>query len=108
MKWQKFLDEKNTRSQAEEKVTLLKNLYYFWIPSYTVIFRIRVDGTELEKRIPKGSLHTHDLDHSQPLDKLYDQVITADRLNTLDIWNHKSIDESAQEVLKKISDLKLL
>jgi hypothetical protein len=42
------------------------------------------------------------------MDELYSQIILANQINAVDIWNHQSIDESAQEVLKKIADLKLL
>jgi hypothetical protein len=87
---------------------LLKNLYEFWVPSYTVIFRIRVDSKELEKRIPKSGLRAQEIRQSQPMDALYDQIILADQINAIDIWNHQSIDEGAQAVLKKIADLKLL
>jgi deoxyadenosine/deoxycytidine kinase len=107
LKFQKFLAEKKTSSQIEEKNKLLNNLYHFWIPTYTVIFRIRVDSKELEKRLPKSDWRASEIDHSQPLDKLYGQIILADKINAIDIWNHKSIDESAQEVLKKIGELKL-
>jgi len=108
LKWQQFLAEKKTKSQIEEKNMLLKNLYEFWVPSYTVIFRIRVDSKELEKRISKSGLRAQELRHSQPMDELYSQIILVDQINAIDIWNHQSIDESAQEVLKKIADLKLL
>jgi deoxyadenosine/deoxycytidine kinase len=108
LKWQKFLAEKKTNGRIEEKNQLLKNIYQFWIPSYTVIFRIRIDAKELGKRIPKSGLRAYELNHSQAMDELYSQIILADQLNAVDIWNHKSIDESAQEVLKKIADLKLL
>jgi deoxyadenosine/deoxycytidine kinase len=108
LKWQKFLAEKKTGDRSEEKNRLLNDLYQFWIPSYTVIFRIRVDGKELEKRVPKSGLHAHEPGHSQAMDTLYGQIILADRIHALDIWNHQSIDESAQEVLKKIADLKLV
>ncbi|MEI6614826.1 MAG: hypothetical protein WCL37_08000 [Chrysiogenales bacterium] len=108
LKWQKFLSEKKNNGLMEEKNKLLKNLYQFWIPSYTVIFRIRVDSKELGKRIPKGGLRAIEIDLSQPMDELYSQFILADQINAIDIWNHQSIDESAQEVLKKISELKLL
>jgi deoxyadenosine/deoxycytidine kinase len=108
LKWQKFLAEKKTNGQIEEKNRLLESLYQFWIPTYTVIFRIRVDAKELEKRIPKCRLRTQELGRSQPMDELYSQIILVDRVAAIDIWNHQSIDESAQEVLKKIADLKLM
>jgi deoxyadenosine/deoxycytidine kinase len=108
LKWQKFLAEKKTNGQSEEKNRLLKNLYQFWVPSYAVIFRILVDPKELEKRIPKNRLRAHEHGHSRPMDKFYSQIILADQINAIDLWNHQSIDESAQEALKKIADLKLL
>jgi deoxyadenosine/deoxycytidine kinase len=108
LKWQKFLSEKKIKGQIEEKNKLLKSLYQFWVPSYSVIFRIRVNSKELEKRIPKGDFRAHELRHSQPMDELYSQIILADRINAIDIWNHQSVDESAQEVLKRVADLKLL
>jgi deoxyadenosine/deoxycytidine kinase len=107
LKWKKFLAEKKTDGQSEEKNRLLDTLYRFWIPTYAVIFRIRVDGKELEKRLPKGGLRVHEPGHSQAIDTLYGQIIQADQIQALDIWNHQSVDESAQEVLKKIVDLKL-
>jgi deoxyadenosine/deoxycytidine kinase len=108
LKWQKFLTEKKTNGQTEEKNRLLKNLYQFWAPSYNVIFRIRVDSKELKKRISKNGLRAYEPGLSQPMDELYNQIILTDKLNAVDIWNHKSIDESAQEVLKKIAELKLV
>jgi deoxyadenosine/deoxycytidine kinase len=108
LKWQKFLAEKKTNGQSKEKNRLLNDLYQFWIPSYTVTFRIRIDGKELEKRIPQNGLHAHEPGLSQAMDALYGQIILADRIHAIDIWNHQSIDESAQEVLKKIADLKLV
>jgi len=106
LKWQKFLAEKKPNGQLEEKNKVLKNLCHFWFPSYAVIFRTRVDGKELEKRMPKSGLRPVELGLSQPLDTLYSQTILADQIKVVDIWNHQSIDESAQEVLKKIAELK--
>jgi deoxyadenosine/deoxycytidine kinase len=105
---QKFLGEKKTRGRAEEKNGLLKRLYQFWIPTYTVIFRIRVDGKELEKRLPKNEWPKKETEPPSSLDALYGQIVLADQIHALDVWNHKSIDESAQDVLKKIGELNLL
>ena len=108
LKWQKFLVEKKPNGQIEEKNKLLKNLYQFWVPSYAVIFRIRVGCKELEKRIPGSGLRAYEPGLSQPMDELYSQIILTDQLNAVDIRNHQSIDESAQAVLKTIADLKLI
>jgi len=108
LKCQEFLAEKKAGSACGDKNKLLQSLYHFWIPTYTVVFRIRVDGKELEKRLPQSGLRARETDRSHALDKLYGQIIAADRIQAIDIWNHKSIDESAQEVLKKIGELKLV
>jgi deoxyadenosine/deoxycytidine kinase len=108
LKCQKFLGEKKPRGQAEEKNGLLQRLYQFWIPTYTVIFRIRVDAKELEARIPKSEWPEKEMEPSHSLDALYGQIILADQIHAIDVWNHKSIDESAQDVLKKLGELKLL
>ncbi|MCX6555463.1 MAG: hypothetical protein NTZ12_10730 [Candidatus Aminicenantes bacterium] len=107
VKWKNFLAEKKANSQMEENRRLLETLYRFWIDSYALLFRVRIDAKELEKRIPKSGLRDHEHAHSGPMDKLYGQIILADQIHAFDIWNHQSIDESAQEVLKRITDLKL-
>jgi deoxyadenosine/deoxycytidine kinase len=107
LKWKKFLAEKKGNGQMEENNRLLETLYRFWIGSYAVLFRVRIDAKELEKRIPKSGLRDHELAHSGSLDKLYGQITQADQIHAIDIWNHQSVDESAQEVLKRIADLKL-
>ncbi|MCX6555931.1 MAG: hypothetical protein NTW95_00630 [Candidatus Aminicenantes bacterium] len=107
LKWKKFLSEKKANNQMEENNRLLETLYRFWIGSYAVIFRVRIDGKELEKRIPKSGLRDHEHVHYGPMDKLYDQIVQADQIPAIDIWNNQSVDESAQEVLKRIADLKL-
>jgi len=81
IKCQKFLAEKKTRGQAEEKNRLLKNLYHFWIPTYTVHFRIRIDGKELGKRLPKNEWPTPETDPFHSMDALYGQIILADQIH---------------------------
>lgn len=108
LEWQRFLAEKQGNGQMAEKNALLENLYRFWIPTYATTFRIRVDEKILKKRIPKAGLREYPLDHCLQLDELYGQIIQQDGLQSSDIWNHQSVDESAQEVMKQIADLKLI
>ena len=109
LEWQKFLGEKKAGGQAEEKNRLLENLYRFWIPSYTVIFRIRVDGKELEKRLAKAGLLIPMMrsTHSRRTN-CYGQIIQPTNSTPSISGITKSIDESAQEVLKQIGELKLI
>jgi hypothetical protein len=67
-----------------------------------------VDVKILKKRVPKTGLREYPLDLCPQLDELYSQIIQLDRLRATDIWNHQSVDESAHEVMKQITDLKLI
>jgi hypothetical protein len=62
----------------------------------------------LKKRITQSGLREYPLGHSQQMDDLYSQISQTEPISTFEIWNHQSIDESAQEVIKHISDLKLI
>lgn len=107
LKWRKSVAEKKANGRLEENNRLLETLYRFGIGSYAVIFRVRIDGKELEKRIPKSGLRDPELVDSAPMDKLYGQIIQTDRIHAIEVWNNRSVDESAQEVLKRIAELKL-
>jgi deoxyadenosine/deoxycytidine kinase len=110
-KWlecQEFQAEKNGKSQTREKHELLERIFHFWIPTYTLTFRIRVDAKVLKKRITKVGLREYPLDRNQQLDELYGQTIQQERIKAFDIWNHQSVDESAQEVMMQIADMKLI
>lgn len=108
LEWQQFLAEKQGNGQMAEKTALLENLYRFWMPTYTATFRIRADAKILKKRASKTGLREYPLDRCPQQDELYAQIIQQDRLRAFDIWNHQTVDESAQEVMKQITDLKLI
>ena len=108
LEWQRSQAEKKSSSQAVEKNALLENLFRFWVPTYSMTFRIRVDMKILEKRAPKTGLCEYPLDRCPQLEELYSQIIGQDEIRAIDIWNHQSIDESAQEVMKQITNLKLI
>jgi len=108
LEWQRFLAEKKPSSSHAEKSAILENLYRFWMPTYVLTFRIRVDAKILRKRIPKASLREYSPERCSQLDELCGRIIQQDRLQALDIWNHQSIDESAQEVMKQMADRKLI
>jgi len=108
LEWQRFLTEKKSIGQLAEKNALLENLFRFWMPTYTTTFRIRGDAKILEKRAPKAEWREYPLERCPQLDELYDHIIEQDRIQAIDIWNHQSVDESAQEVMKQITNLKLI
>ncbi|MBN2346296.1 MAG: hypothetical protein JXO51_07875 [Candidatus Aminicenantes bacterium] len=108
VEWQRALDAKHGNGVAKERKDLLETLYRFWLPTYTAIFRIRIDAKVLKKRIPEAGLREYPLELCPQLDALYGRIIEQDRLASCDVWNHQSIDESAQEVMAQIADQKLL
>lgn len=108
LEWQRFLTEKKSIAQLAEKSALMENLFRFWMPTYTKTFRIRLDAQILEKRAPKDGLREYPLERCPQLDELYDRIIKQNRIPASDIWNHQSVDESAQEVMKQLANLKLI
>jgi len=108
LEWQRCLTEKKSIGQLAEKNALLENIFRFWMPTYTATFRIRVDAKILEKRAPKAGLRESPLEHCPQLDELYGRFVEQGQIQAIDIWNHQSVDESAQEVMKQLTNLKLI
>lgn len=108
LEWQRSLTEKKGETHVAEKNKLLESLFKFWMPTYAVTFRVRVDAKILKDRIPKAGLREYHPDRCQQLDELYGQVIQAGRIPAFDIWNHQTVDESAQEVMSQLASLKLV
>lgn len=108
LEWQDALAAKPGNGQAKEKNLMLESLYRFWMPTYAVVFRIRADVKVLKKRLSTAGLHEYPLDRSAQLDELYGLTIQQDRIQAFDVWNHQTIDESAQEVMTHLTDMKLI
>ena len=79
------------------------------MPTYAVIFRIRADAKELKKREPKAGLREYDAG-TLPADGRAVRPASSSRTasTAFDIWNHQTIDESAQEVMMHMADMKLI
>ncbi|MCU0235548.1 MAG: hypothetical protein MUC72_00510 [Acidobacteria bacterium] len=109
--WQEWLGclaATNGNGQAAARNALMEGLYRFWAPTYAAIFRVRADAKVLLKRELKAGLRECDPERSQQADERYDRVIQQDRLPAYDVWNHQTIDESAQEVMVRLADMKLI
>ncbi len=87
---------------------LMEALYRFWIPTYTVFFRLRADAAALKKRKPRAGMREYPLEGSPQVDESYSRIVQQDLLPSFDIWNHQSIDESTQEVMVHLADMKLI
>jgi len=108
LEWQRFLAEKQSGDPMTEKNALLENLFRFWMPTYSATFRIRLDAKILKKRIPKAGLREYPLDRCPQQHELCGRIIQQYQLQVFDIWNHQSVDESAQEVMRQMAGMKLI
>jgi deoxyadenosine/deoxycytidine kinase len=104
--WNAYISGREMDPQLQEKHTVLKDLYHFWIKTYDMIFLIRMDLNELEKREFNNEIRIADLEHIKKIDELYRVAIETDQLKVAEIWNNTTIDESAHEIIKQISDFK--
>jgi hypothetical protein len=71
-----------------------------------VVFRMRADAKVLKIRLAAAGLHEYPLDISPQLDEMYGRIILQDRIQTFDVWNHQTVDESAQEVMTHLAAMK--
>jgi len=101
--WNSYLSDQEMSPQLEEKHKLITDLYRFWIKNYDLIFLIRMDFKELEKREFNNEIRIADIEHIKKIDELYKEAIETDQLKVIEIWNNNTIDESAHEIIKSIS-----
>jgi hypothetical protein len=106
--WQSCLAEANGNGQAAARIAMVESLYRFWAPTYTAIFRLRADAKVLQKREPKAGLREYTPELSLKADERYSRIIQQDRLPAYDVWNHLTVDESAQAVMVRLDDMKLI
>lgn len=102
--WRHYTSDKEKTPQILEKDDVMKTLYRFWIKTYQLIFLIRTDPKELEKRELKNELRIADADDITQIEELYKERVKEDNLKVIEIWNNNTIDESAHEILKHISE----
>ena len=104
--WNCYISDKEVNPQLEQKHNLLKDLYRLWIQTYDLIFLIRIDLNEFEKREFNNEIRIADIEHIKKMDALYKTTIDADNLKVIEIWNNTTIDESAHKIIQSISDFK--
>ncbi len=101
--WKSSLRNVEMNEKLEEKNELLKNLYKFWIESYDLIFLIRIDLKEFEKREQNIEFRSRNIDYIKQTEDLFMETINEDNLKVIEIWNNTTIDESAHKVIQAIS-----
>ena len=106
--WKKGIARRETDGNLEEKTEFLRTIYQFWVRSYSLIFHVRVDSKILNTRKKQEHDSKLSLKEMQVMEEMFLDIIARDRLKAIDIWNHQSVDESAQKVIDRLSDLKLI
>lgn len=104
--WKGHMSKKKMSAQMEVKNKILEDLYRFWIKTYDLIFLIRLDLKQLDERELNNEFHEIDIEYIKRREKLYLDTINEDQLNFFEIWNNNTIDESAHQIIKTISEYK--
>lgn len=102
--WKSSLLDKKLNKKYKQKNEILKNIYEFWIKTYDLIFMIRLDLKKLDDREFDKELRQIDIEYIKNREKVYLETIEEDDLNVFEIWNNNTIDESAQQIVKTISE----
>lgn len=103
--WERYIAEIENSNQMEEKKLLIKNLYQFWVKSYDLLFMIKVDSQKLNQRNKQNEFDLPDPEYLKEIESKYTEVIKADKIEVIEIWNNTSVDESANNIIKHISEL---
>jgi hypothetical protein len=104
--WNSYISDKEMTPQLEQKHNVLKDLYRLWIQTYDLIFLIRMDLNEFEKREFNNEIRIADIEHVKQIDALYRTTIDTDNLKVIEIWNNATVDESAHKIIQSITDFK--
>jgi len=102
--WKSYVSEKEMTPLLEEKHKLLKSMYNFWVKTYDFIFLIRMDLKQFDVREFNKEFRTIDIEYIKNRETMYLDAIKDDKLKIFEIWNNNSIDESAHEIIKIISE----
>lgn len=103
--WVKYTSEIENSNQMVEKKALIRDLYQFWIKTYNLIFLIKADHQKLDQRNQQNEFAIPDLEYLKDIESHYNDVIKKDQIQIIEIWNNNSIDESANNIIKHISEL---
>lgn len=104
--WNHHIAGKEMTPQLDEKHKILESLYHLWVKTYDLIFLIRMDLKELEKREISNDLKISDIELVKRIEEVYKETVKDDNLKIIEIWNNNTIDESALEIIKHISEYK--
>jgi thymidylate kinase len=104
--WKSSVLNKKLSENLESKHTVLENLYRFWIKTYDLVFLIRLDLKKLDSREFDKELRKIDSEYIKKREEIYLNTIKEDNLKVFEIWNNNTIDESAHQIVKTITEYK--
>lgn len=104
--WQSFFKDREKTPLLLEKNAILENLYRFWIRSYDLLFWIRMDLKTMSQREIADELRIIDVDGIKRYEDILKETVQDSHLKLIEIWNNKSVDESAHTIIRHIYDYK--
>ncbi len=102
--WRYHNLDKEMTSSIEEKSNVLGTLYRFWIKSSDLIFLVRTNLDLLEKREANGEFRVVELEPLKKMEELYKSAVQEDNLSVFEIWNNNTVDDSAHDIVRIISE----
>lgn len=106
--WRFYISDKEMSPQLEERHNILKSIYRFWVKTYDLLFLIRGDLQEMEKRESSKEFRRSDLEYNKKIEEIFLKTIKEDELKVIEIWNNSTVDEAAHQILKHLSEYKTL
>lgn len=106
--WKRMAAQKEANGNLEEKTRLLGTIFQFWIPTYSLIFHVRTDPRILKARKDSERGTRFSPEEMRSMEEMFLDTITREQLKVADVWNHQSVDESAQQVMIELSNLKII
>lgn len=102
--WKKYSSHMEKEPSLERKESLLSSLYRFWIASYDVLVRVRIDPKTIESRAQRNQFESLSLDELHEIEEWFLRTIQEDGLKVMEVWNHQTIDECAQQIVRGITE----
>ncbi len=106
--WRKYLAEQEMTPLRRDQDALLEHICGFWAKTYDLIVHVRAAPQVLAGRPGPDEARVAEPADAQQIEALLLRAIGDERLRTLEIWNHQTVDEAAHRVIREIQDLALL
>jgi broad-specificity NMP kinase len=108
LEWRECLRRGDVPARPAGGDSLLEALTRFWLPTYDVVFRLRADAAALKKRHPRDGMREYPQERDRQDDERFLRLVQEESVPSLDVWNHRTIDECAQDVMTRLAEMKLI